>query len=157
LIITHPDFMSAAQALRTHKLTLGISTAIVSTDTISNNFGDGSGNVTDTQIKDYIKDFHARSYIRLQWVLLLGDSEFIPTHYTNQQNTWDTAMNAGDQFYGQLDDDDLSIPVFGIGRFPVDTYDQAQIIVDKIVAFETAPPSTTFNSFHSDLTFAAQF
>lgn len=156
LIITSPDFLAASQNLRTHKISLGISTTVVTTQTISNNFGDGSGVVTDRQIKDYIKDFYNRSFIKPKWLLLMGDAEFVPTHYTTLQNSWDSALNAGDQYYGQLDENDLSISIFGIGRLPVDTEEQAQTIVDKIIAYENNPPST-FNTYYSDLTFAAQF
>jgi hypothetical protein len=156
LIITHPDFLSASQNLRTHKISLGISTAVVTTQTISNDFGDGSGVVTDIQIKNFMKNYYNGAFIKPKWVLLMGDAEFIPTHYTNQQNFWDNALNAGDQFYGQLDDNDLSIPTFGIGRLPVDMDEQAQTIVDKIIAYENNPPSR-FNTYYSDLSFAAQF
>ena len=156
LIITPKNFLNASQKLREHKISRGISTTVVTTQLISNKFGDGSGTVTDSQIKDYIKDYYKRSLIRFKWLLLMGDAEYIPPHYTTQKNFWDTALNAGDQYYGQLDDNDLSIPIFGIGRFPVDTEQQAFDVVNKIIDYENNPPSI-FNRYYYDLTFAAQF
>lgn len=149
IIITHPDFLSAANDLKAHKIARGISTIVVQTAPAS----------TAASIKTYLQNAYNNWLVTPKWVLFIGDAEFIPTHYGNA-NTWDNADNAGDIYYGQFTGDDTAIPVFGIGRFPVDTQAQAQTIVDKIKAFETSPPSYSFvhdNPFYYTLTFAAEF
>jgi hypothetical protein len=82
--------------------------------------------------------------IQPRWVLLLGDSEHLPTHY-DAPNIWDSARNAGDAFYGP-----------GVGRFPVDTAAQAQLMVDRVVAMETSPPAAA-SGFYARTALAAQF
>ena len=139
LVITYPDFMNPCRTLETHKEARGIRTTVISTQTISDKYGDGSGDVKDTEIKEYIKWFHGSALIKPRWLLLVGDSEFIPTHY-NMDIVLSVSIAAGDQYYGHLNDDDLEIPAMGIGRFPVDTEAETQTIVDKIIAYETSPP-----------------
>ncbi len=156
IIVTHPDFEVAAETLRAHKVSRGISTKVVTTQDISDNYGDGSGNVTDEEIRDYLVDQNNNNLVKPKWVLLMGDAEYIPTHYTDQQNFWDSAMNAGDQYYGQFDGNDLSIPEVGIGRFPVDTNEQAEVIVNRVISYESSPVFL-FGNFYSDYTFAAEF
>lgn len=156
IIVTHPNFESASQSLRDRKESLGISTIITTTQTILEDYGDDTGNVTDVQIKNYLKAYYDGAFIKPKWLLLIGDSEFIPTHYTNQKNYWNSAYNAGDQFYGQLDDNDYSIPLFGIGRLPVDSDEEANIIVDKIIEYENNPPST-YGRYYNHLSFACMF
>ncbi|MCF8238453.1 MAG: hypothetical protein K9I85_09885 [Saprospiraceae bacterium] len=154
LIITDPDFQDAASDLRAHKNARGISTHVVNTQKISDDFGDGSGNVTDVEVKAWIDDFYSRAWNKPKWLLILGDAEHIPPHYTTTVSN--NAHCAGDQFYGQLSNIDMEIPWFGIGRFPVDDLVTAQSIVNRVKAYETNRPGY-FNGFHQDLTFAAQF
>ena len=149
IIVTHENFERAAEDLRVHKIARGISTAVKVVD--------------DTYTKDMIKDYLEFNYyrwaVRPKWVLLMGDAEFIPTHYAGL-NTWDNVENAGDIFYGQFSDDDTAIPVFGIGRLPVDTLAQARTTVSKIIDYETNPPAWGIindNPYYYTLTFAAMF
>lgn len=149
VIITPPDFKPAADALRAHKVARGISTAVVTTDVTG---------TTALSIKNYLTNAYNNWFVRPKWVLLMADAEFIPTHY-GQQNFWDAAKNAGDIYYGQVTGNVLSIPVFGIGRFPVDTLTQAQQMVDNVIAYENNPPAFPIfgDSYYSRLAFAAEF
>jgi hypothetical protein len=154
VIVTDDAFLPAANSLRAHKQSQGISTIVVSTSSLS------TGPVTKGEIRNYLFDAYNNWATRPKWVLLMGDAEFIPTHY-GDLNFWDEARNAGDQYYGQSIVSgsllDTMVPIFGIGRIPVDTNAQAQVVVDKIKAFETAPPTGFNNSFYSAPTFAAEF
>ncbi len=152
IIISPPEMLSAANDLKIHKISRGISTVVVSTDDIS------TSSVTAADIKAYLTNAYSNWWIRPKWVLLMGDAEFIPTHY-GAQNSWDSALNAGDIYFGQITGNSLSLPVFGIGRFPVDNNTQAQSIVDKVKAFENSPPGGIIfdNPYYSDTTFAAEF
>jgi len=153
IIVSAPDLLPAANSLRTHKVSRGISTRVVSTDTT----GTSAAN-----IKAYLTNAYNTWFVRPKWVLFMGDSELIPTHYgqVNIFQPWgENAKNAGDIYFGQLTGDDRSIPVFGMGRFPVDTLAQAQQMVDNVIAYENSPPLAPFfgQSYYSRLTFAAQF
>ena len=156
LIVTHPNFKAAADDLKAHKQAMGISTRVVTTAEITG----GSASATETQIRNWIAQYYNNHLVRPKWVLFVGDTEFLPTHY-DQQNAYDQAKNAGDMWYGQFlpGANSVTIPPFGIGRLPVDTVAQANTIVGKIKAFENAPPAAPFfgNSFYSNLTFASYF
>lgn len=156
IIVTHPDFVAAANDLRNHKIAMGISTVVKKTSDITATTG--SLTATAAEIKTYLRNAYAGWFITPKWLLLLGDAEFIPTHY-GTANSWDNANNAGDIYYGQFTADDTAIPVFGIGRFPVDTNIQAQVMVDKVKNFENSPPPSGIldNPYYSRLAFAAQF
>lgn len=157
LIVTHPNFLAQAQALRAHKIAQGISTEVVSTQTIA---GGASASATAPQIRNWIANYYNTRVIRPKWVLLMGDAEFVPTRY-DSANLWDTARNAGDMWYGQFQTGATAttIPPFGIGRFPVDTAAQAQTMVNKVIAFENAPPADRVwgEDYYSRLTFASYF
>ncbi len=156
LIVTHPNFKAAADDLKAHKQALGISTRVVTTSEITG----GAAAATETQIRNWIAQYYNSHLIRPKWVLFMGDAEYIPTHY-DQQNAYDQAKNAGDIWYGQFQPgaSTVTIPPFGIGRFPVDTLAQANTIVSKVKAFELSPPAAPLfgNSFYSNLTFASYF
>jgi len=146
VIVTDPSFVSAADDLRTHKIARGISTIVVTTDVTG---------TTAVEIQQYLTNAYLTWSIRPKWVLLLGDSEFIPTDY-GDNNSWDSAKNAGDIYYGQLGGSANGLPVFGIGRLPVDTNAQAQDIVNKIKDYENSPPAA-LSTYYQSLSFAAQF
>ena len=156
LIVTHPNFKAAADTLKAHKQSLGISTRVVTTAEITG----GSATATESQIRNWIATYYNTHLVRPKWVLFVGDAEYVPTHY-DQPNLWDAAKNAGDMWYGQFlaGATATTIPPFGIGRFPVDTLAQANTIVSKVMAFENAPPLNSIfgQDFYSRLTFASFF
>ena len=156
LIVTHPNFKPAADALKAHKQALGISTRVVTTSEITG----GGAAATEGQVRNWIANYYNTHLVRPKWVLFMGDAEFVPTHY-DQQNIWDMARNAGDMWYGQFlpGATATTIPPFGIGRFPVDSLAQANTIVSKVMAFENSPPANPLfgQDFYSRLTFASFF
>jgi hypothetical protein len=156
IIVTHPNFKAAADTLATHKQALGISTLVVSTSTITG----GSAAATDTQIRNWLANYSNTHLIRPRWVLFMGDSEYVPTHY-DTKNIWDIANNAGDMWYGQFAPGSTAetVPTIGLGRIPVDTLAQANTVVSKVIAFENSPPANpAFGSdFYNRLTFASYF
>jgi len=154
IIVSAPDFLAASNNLRQHKVSRGLSTVVVDTSSLP-------GALTPATIKAYLSNAHSNWFIKPKWLLLMGDAEFIPTFYDGLQNSGDTALNAGDMYYGQLNGGILSQPILGIGRIPVDTQDQAQLVVDKIIAYENSPPTGvnifTDNPYYSTVAFAAEF
>lgn len=157
IIVTHPNLLAAANTLAAHKIAQGISTLVVSTSTIA---PPPFVSASATQIRNWLANYYNTHLIKPKWVLFLGDAELVPTHY-DTNNAWDSAKNASDIWYGQFlaGMTAESIPPFGIGRIPVDTLAQANTVVSKVVAFETAPPANPLfgQDFYSRLTFASYF
>lgn len=151
LIVTDPAFLTAAQDLRAHKESLGIRTRVVTTSTILSD--EGATDLTDEVIRDWINNYRVTSVVQTKWLLLIGDSEFIPTHYISIEAN--RTRCSGDQYYGQLNADSLAIPSMGIGRFPIDSLVTAQRIVDRVINYELNPPSSW--SYYRDMAFAAEF
>lgn len=161
LIVAPPIFLAPANALKAHKQSRGLSTEVVSTATIARDHG--GGKLTPEAIKAYILKFNQNSAVKLRYLLLVGDSELIPTYYDREnENIFDSAYNAGDAFYGQLTNDFGAPPTLGIGRLPVDPTpeaddpaDAAWAVVRKIITFETEPPRD--DRYYGTATFAAFF
>ncbi len=143
-IFTHPDFATAAETLKVWKVQKGIATQVVQTNSTTLD--------TPAEIKDYIQYRYDHCAVRPSYVLLLGDAEFIGAFphaaggYGGSTNTdLDYAlMTPGDTF-----------PDLAYGRIPVDTLDQANIVVNKIIAYEKTPP--TQSSFYDTVTLASFF
>ncbi len=147
LILTHPDFRAAADTLAEWKNTKGIPTSVVEV-----NDGDGSGPDTRFEIDQFIEDRFNRCGLRPSYLLLLGDAEFIPTFYVS---TSGSPTTGSDYNYALLTGDGDLMPDFAIGRIPVDTLNQANTVVDKIVRYESNPPNVA--SFYKNVGIASQF
>lgn len=157
IIVSPPSLLDAANSLALHKQQLGISTEVVSTQTIAGGF---TPLASATQIRNWLSAAYNNRAVKPKWVLLLGDAELVPTHYDGT-NMYDPVRNAGDIWYGQIGAGagPTTVPVFGIGRIPVDTLGQATTVVNKVIAFETNPPpdQPQVHDFYSRFTFAAFF
>lgn len=148
MILTHPDFLDAANTLRDWKRAKGIITNVYQC-------GTGSG-ITDRQtaaeIDAFIEDHYDESNIKPSYLLLMGDAEFIPPFYDMGIGT--------DWFYASWSQGFLrdTFPFFATGRIPVDTLAQANTVVNKIVNYEQNPPGTTgLDAFYKNATVASQF
>ncbi len=158
LIITHAKFLSAAQRLAAWRATPGgggYRTKIVTTDDIYNTFGGGA--VSPKAIKAFLTHaYQSWAPPALTYVVLFGDGTFdfrgvdteihldppeldgyIPTHYIRTDSFGRTAS---DHWYATVSGHD-EFTDFYIGRLSVETIDQADTIVDKILAYEQNPPS----------------
>ncbi len=146
LIVTDPAFRPSADNLRTWKIQKGISTKVVET---GNDAGDAG--TTKEQIQQYIRNQFNNCIIRPSYVLLLGDAEHINPFYRNTNS----GGNAGtDLDYALMDNADI-MPDLAIGRIPVDTLDQANVVINKIINYEKSPPFAS--SFYRDISFASYF
>jgi hypothetical protein len=76
LILTHPDFREAADRLAEWKNTKGIGTKV-------HPVGAGTRLDTPEEIRDYIRAHYDLCTVRPSYVLLMGDTEFIPTWYVD--------------------------------------------------------------------------
>lgn len=147
LILTHPDFRDAAVRLAEWKRDKGITTTVVNV-----NDGNGAGPDTKEEIDEFIEGRFNWCGVRPSYVLLLGDAEFIEPFYANTSGSSTTGT---DYPYALLSGDGDDVPDFALGRIPVDTLDQANTVVDKIVRYESNPPSQA--SFYKNVGIASQF
>lgn len=157
VIVAHPTFMSQAQELATiHADAESLRTVIVTPQQIYNEFSSGAQDVT--AIRDYVKMLWDRAAVpedRPRYLLLLGDgsydnkhrlpnnTNFVPT-FQNYNGLGLTVSYVSDEFFGLLDDSgewdsssDVGFCDIGVGRFPVQTTEEAQGIVDKIRFYMT--------------------
>jgi hypothetical protein len=160
LILTHPDFRSAADDLAAWKVTKGISTAVFEV-------GPGTPRPTANDIDDFIEGRYDRCVVRPSYVLLLGDAEFVPPSGINFNTVGTYCSSCGDVTTGSdwgyavypQGIFDL-VPDFAVGRMTVDTDEEAQRVVDKVIDYESAPPFIdVFDGapFYTSAAFASQF
>ena len=152
LILTHPDFEEAADELAEWKIQKGIMTNVfLVSDGILN-----PGPDTANEIEAFIADRFFNSPIPPSYVLLLGDTEFIPTFYVYSTARGDLGS---DHPYATIIDissnPDYLIADMAIARMPVDTLDQALVAVRKVIEYEKSPPLNA--AFYQNATMASQF
>jgi hypothetical protein len=170
IIVAHPDFLTAANAYaQLHAQFDGLSYVIVTPQQIYNEFSAGSEDVT--AIRDFVRMlyFRASASNLPRYLLLLGDgsydnkhrlasnTNYVPT-FQNLNSTCPTESYVSDEYYGLLDDDggwddsnDVGYVDIGIGRFPVQSEEQAMEMVEKIRQYMTRQaPSTSVSACVND-------
>ncbi|MCP4219953.1 MAG: hypothetical protein GY765_35305 [bacterium] len=144
LIITAPEFLSAAASLKTHKDSMGLSTMVVTTETTG---------TTNTDIKSYIQNAYDTWSPAPSYLLLLGDAESIPTNYESI-HPYHGFHSGTDLYYTTLAGDDYEPDIFQ-GRISVNTLAEAEIVCNKIIAYESNPPTESW--FYANAIMAAYF
>ena len=150
LIITHDNFFQEVLPLADWKEKKGLTTKIVNTSEIV-----PSGPTAD-DIADYIQDAYDTWNPAPSYVLLVGDSDFIPTHYRNPHpsDKHGGFATATDLYYATVDGTDY-FPDIYVGRLSVDTAAQATTIINKILDYERPPPADA--DFYSNASACAYF
>ncbi|MCC6142964.1 MAG: hypothetical protein IT368_04055 [Candidatus Hydrogenedentes bacterium] len=162
MILTHPNFRDAADALAAWKNQKGIITNVFEC-------GTGSGIVgrqTPQEINQFIDNRYDNVYIKPSYILLLSDAEYIENFLFNRSDAADeddddetigtdwpyaTTSYPGQEFPS-------IVPTFAVGRIPVDTLQQANDVVNKIIDYEQSPPgSVAFDQFYKRIMIASQF
>ncbi|SMO90091.1 Peptidase family C25 [Saccharicrinis carchari] len=150
IIVSHPDFLSEANRLGTiHQNYSGMSYLVVNTKEIYNEFSSGKTDVT--AIRSFVRMLYDKAGDDLSKkpknLLLFGDGSYdnrpgiagntdkIPT-YQSDNSIHATSSYVSDDYFGLLDPNEGDrIPSdkvdIGIGRFPVNTLEEAKIAVDK--------------------------
>ncbi len=162
VIVTHNTLRESADRLAAYRQADGLETLVVDIAQIQNEFGNG---VLDMRgIRDYMKFLYDRAPDEAslpQHLLLFGDGHYdfrgilngpeimVPTYQTEEMLYRDRSYTSDDYFALLGDDEGLwawtggpSTPSFervdlGVGRFPVQTPEEADIIVDKMIAYES--------------------
>jgi len=155
LIITHKNLVDEAQRLATHRQSQGISSHIITTEQIFNEYAGGKQDVT--AIRDFIKGLYNQPTSSLKNVLLfgrgsydyknrvLGNTNLVPIYESrNSLNPLETY--ASDDYYGFLEEDegdwnespaqDHTLEI-GVGRLPVKNLEEARDVVDKLIEYDT--------------------
>src|SRR5262249_13187126 len=145
LLVAPAGFLSAAEPLVELRRSQGLRVETVSIEQVYQEFGFGEEG--PKALKDFLEYAH-QNWRRpsFKYVLLLGDASYdrkdylrrgvkdrIPPNIVRTSYLW----TASDPGYASVNGDDL-LPDVAIGRLPAGTLDEAHILVDKIVSFETA-------------------
>jgi hypothetical protein len=158
LMITAPEFITAAQRLAAHHLDEGLTSHIVTQQQIFNEFS--SGMRDPVAIRHFLKMFYDRAAgdpnLTPRFCLIMGDcsydyrnrlssnSDFVITY--ESEESMSAATYSTDDFYVILDDSEImrgtDLMDMAIGRIPVRTLDEANGVVDKIIAYSTITENT---------------
>ena len=165
LIITHRAFITPMQTLATHRAAEGLRVKIIDVDDLYNQFTDGIYH--PIAIKDFLK------YAYANWrppaptyVLLVGDGHwnfknFNPAKYGSPTSIF-MPPNLGwvDPYQGEVDSANGLVEIVGndplpdmlVGRIPVNTAAEADIVVNKIINYEA---QATTLPYRQRMTFVA--
>ena len=145
LIITDPDYQDAANTLAAWKIRKGIYTMVANTTTTGTSRND---------IEDYIDDAYDTWTPAPSYLLFIGDAEDIPVCYDSMHPNGDGHIGT-DFFYADYDDPADYVADFGYGRLSVDSSDEADSLVARIIRYERSP--TTNSDYYDDILNAACF
>jgi hypothetical protein len=160
LILTHPSFRAAADDLAAWKQEKGIATSVFEVG------GGRSTLVTGPQIDAFIEQRYHDCVVRPSYVDIIGDSEWVPPARTNHNTLIDCpgcgdSTTGSDWYYSTMSGAYQDVlPSFAVGRISVDTPEEAQTIVDKIIQYESDPPFINIGAggpFYTSSTVASFF
>lgn len=142
IIISHADFLQAAQQLATHRTSQGLRSLVVDVQNIYDEFGFGLA--TPHAIRDLMR--YAYQNWQTSYLVLLGDGTYDPKNYLNEGvvsyltpylgfvDPW-LGETATDNWFVAVSGEDI-LPDLHLGRLPANTLGEAQVMVDKIIAYE---------------------
>lgn len=153
VIITHPNFITEAERLaEMHRDQSNLSVLVLTNQVVFNEFSSGAQDPTA------IRDFMRMLYLKYpdqepKFLLLFGDgsydpkdrleenTNFVPT-FQNAES-WNAASSyVIDDYFGLLDEDEgndaSGVLDIGIGRFPVQTIEEAKAYVNKVEKYMLA-------------------
>ncbi len=149
LIITHPEFLNSSEIIADyHRNNDGLSVEVVQTNQVYNEFGSGSPDAT--AIRNFIRMLYDRSR-KLRYVMLVGDGTydnrnilganraFVPT-FQSDNSLSPTSSFVTDDYFVILDSGESvynGTVDLGIGRLPVSTKYEAEIVTRKILNYNT--------------------
>ncbi len=173
LIITHQGWRAQAEQLAAFRAQNDqLSVSVVTPEEIYNEFSSGAQDVT--AIRDYLKYLYEKDPV-LKYVLLFGrcsydyknvtnnNSNFVPTY--ESRNSLDPIFSHNsDDYFTFLDADEGSweenlsgtgghLMDISVGRLPVSTPSEAQVVVDKLIHYATNP--ATLGSWRQDIYYVA--
>lgn len=154
-IVYHPDLLEPAKQLAEHRRSFsGLDVALVNVLDIYNEFSSGAKDIG--AIRDFARMLLERAPDDFKYLLLFGDGSFDPKNNTNGADNKDlipvfeTSQSfnpiqafPSDDFFGLLSPDERGDLVgaldIAVGRITARDANEAQAVVDKIVAYERDP------------------
>ncbi len=148
IIITHDDFYEAVLPLKQHRETNdSLVTEVIKISDIYHEFSWGM--FDPVAIRDFVK-FAFHNWIPTpKYVLLCGDGDYdyknkksnldknwIPPYETTELD--ENVNRTMDEFFVMVSGDDDK-PDLAIGRFPVQTSEETENVVEKIIEYDTTP------------------
>ncbi len=151
LIVSHPTFFEQANRLANFHRNNGLTVEVVNPQQIYNEFSSGSQDVS--AIRDFAKMLYEQES-PLKYLLLFGDASYDPKNrlpnntnyivsYQSENSTNELYSYVSDDYFALLDNeeniisDNPNTPFLdiGVGRFPVQTLEEAKIAVDKVINY----------------------
>jgi hypothetical protein len=170
LIVSHPDLLTEANRLASHRESQQINSRVVTTDEIFNEFSGGKPDVT--AIRDYVRHLWLKSPNNLQNVLLFGKGTYdylnilnrglnlVPTYEsrnslhpleTYSSDDYFTFLEEHEGNWGESPAQNHTMDI-GVGRIPAKNLNEAKAVVDKLIAYD-APNS--FGAWRKEIVFVA--
>ena len=159
LIIVNDTYKAEAKRLADWKNRTGLLTRLyTASDVVEEVQGVGPG-VTDDDIRNFIQSAYDTWSLAPIYVLLFGDSDDIPTNYKmihTVSSFYDQSNGyvGSDLSYFTVDGNDY-IPDIIYGRISVNSKDEAETVVTKILSYERSPIDDL--SFYKNVLSAAFF
>jgi len=173
LIVTHPEFIHAAQRLADFRESHdGLNVIVVTPKQVYNDFSSGSQDVT--AIRDYVRYLYdLNPGDGLKYLLLFGrgsfdykdkldyNTNFVPI-YQSYNSLHPIYSYASDDYFAFLEEDEgnwqeddatYHTMDIGVGRIPVITPEEAGAVVDKLITYDTH--SKSFGNWRNEIVFVA--
>ncbi|MEJ8756475.1 type IX secretion system sortase PorU [Pontibacter sp. H259] len=171
VIITHPSLLQEANRLAAHRNTKSnLKSIVVTTTQVYNEFSSGKQDVT--AIRNFMRMLYSRSTKPAgepMYLLLFGDASYdyknrLPNNtnlvpvYESRQSLHPIASYSSEDYYGFLDNEEGEwaennlgdhLLDIGIGRMPAKNVQEAAILVDKLLTYES---SNHFGKWRSQVT-----
>jgi hypothetical protein len=143
LIVTHGLFADGARRIAEQKRKEGLNPAVVDVEVAYNRFS--SGVVEPNAIRRFLSNARTRSGGALRYVLLVGDDTFDPKNNLGRGLvSFIPSLNGMDEIFGRIPSEnpyaDINgdgLPELAVGRLPVSTTEQMEVMADKIIGQDT--------------------
>jgi len=129
IVLDNQEIQNKLEELANFRRDQGISTIVTSTAEI--------GGATIQQIDNYIKDAYYTWDIPPIAIMLVGDNNKIPSHFYSGNGK--SKNDISDNLYADVNGDNL--PDLSISRLPINDPSIIEIYINKLINFETNPPS----------------
>jgi hypothetical protein len=125
LLVTTESFIDSLKPWQAMKHQLGFETSVIFVESIGYNW---------QAVKSSIKDSYDKDK-SLAYVVIVGDAEIVPFHPGTMGNA---VGRPADPMYGLIDGED-SYPELIVGRIPVKTSNELDLVLHKIMSYEFKP------------------
>jgi len=141
IVISHRDFTNNLQPLKKLRESQGLKVALIDVEDLYDEFS--FGHKSPKALKDFLGLAKKKWNKPPRFVLLVGDASFDPRNYLGLGDMDFVPTKLIDTVYMETASDDWfvdfnndGLPEMAIGRIPVQTPEEAAIVVSKIVGYE---------------------